>query len=84
MLVVFNEFRIGTYVLTDKIWIEGLHYLRINNTLKTFIYIYAVLIHENDCIRLPYVVIRGQNDKTRNLKKMPIFFLLEPFDVVYT
>ena len=27
---------------------------------------------------------RGRTDKTRNLKKMPNLFLLEPFDVVYT
>ena len=42
-------------------------------------------IESNDAdVPPPPPFTRGRTDKTRNLKIMPIFFLLEPFDVVHT
>ena len=42
MLIVFNEFGISTYVLTEKRWICGFHDSRTNNTLITSIYLCCV------------------------------------------
>ena len=42
MLIVLNEFRLSTYVLTEKRWIGGLQDSRTNNTLITSVYVFFV------------------------------------------
>ena len=39
MLIVLNEFGLSNYVITEKMWIGGLHDLRTNNTLIAYIYV---------------------------------------------
>ena len=42
MLILVNEFRLSTYVLTENRWIGGLNNSRTNNTLITYIYLCCI------------------------------------------